>query len=407
MNYEYIYNVNIDPSQEKIEVVERKGIGHPDSVADIIAESFSNKYSKYCLEHFGEVLNHWFDKVTISGGEAELSPGFLKVLKKPKIYLFGKVTHVINNNIPLDLMFKETVNDVFLKIFGIEKSLLPDTFIDVNSGVGADHIKDFYTYNNLKKNTELFSNDTVFCNGYFNYSKLENYVIDLENYVNSADFKKKFPQTGFDVKILGVRTSNSVVVTVCIPFISKKVNSWEDYKKQKLIIHDDLNKFSKPYKWDLLDIQLNTKDSDRMGYITVFGTALDKGDFGAVGRGNRYSGIISLNRGETQEAYHGKNPMIHSGKLYTIIAHRIARRIYAKTLSNVNVLISTNNGTPLLSPENVCISFSKDMQIDLLSHNFKEIIDSEIQNIPKLSMDVISLNPVSEFKNRSILDKEI
>jgi S-adenosylmethionine synthetase len=407
MNYEYIYNINIDPSQEKIEVVERKGIGHPDSVADIIAESFSNKYSKYCLEHFGEVLNHWFDKVTISGGEAELSPGFLKVLKKPKIYLFGKVTHVINNNIPLDLMFKETVNDVFSKIFGIEKSLLPDTFIDVNSGVGADHIKDFYTYNNLKKNTELFSNDTVFCNGYFNYSKLENYVIDLENYVNSADFKKKFPQTGFDVKILGVRTSNSVVATVCVPFISKKVNSWEDYKKQKLIIHDDLNKFSKPYKWDLLDIQLNTKDSDRMGYLTVFGTALDKGDFGAVGRGNRYSGIISLNRGETQEAYHGKNPMIHSGKLYTIIAHRIARRIYAKTLSNVNVLISTNNGTPLLSPENVCISFSKDMQIDLLSHNFKEIIDSEIQNIPKLSMDVISLNPVSEFKNRSILDKEI
>ena len=119
MNYEYIYNINIDPSQEKIEVVERKGIGHPDSVADIIAESFSNKYSKYCLEHFGEVLNHWFDKVTISGGEAELSPGFLKVLKKPKIYLFGKVTHVINNNIPLDLMFKETVNDVFLKICGL------------------------------------------------------------------------------------------------------------------------------------------------------------------------------------------------------------------------------------------------------------------------------------------------
>ena len=47
-----------------VEVVERKGIGHPDSLADILAESFSNDYSLYCLENFGTVLNYWFDKVT-------------------------------------------------------------------------------------------------------------------------------------------------------------------------------------------------------------------------------------------------------------------------------------------------------------------------------------------------------
>src|SRR3989344_1654519 len=407
MNCRYIYNSNIDPSQNEMEVVERKGIGHPDSVADIIAESFSNKYAKYCLEHFGIVLNHWFDKVTISGGEAEVGPGHSKVLRKPKVYLFGKITHIVGDNIPLNAMFKETIRDVFFKIFGIEEDLLPEIHIDVNSGVGADHVKDFYTYDNIKKKTELLSNDTVFCTGYFSYSKLENYIIDLENYINSIEFKKEFPQTGFDVKILGRRMDNSISATICIPFIARKINSWEEYRESKLTIHTKLIEFSKSYKWDSINIQLNTKDSENKGYLTVFGTALDKGDFGAVGRGNKYSGFISLNRGETQEAYSGKNPMIHSGKLYTVIAHRIARIMYEKTSCVVNVSIAINNGTSLFNPEDVWIRFSNNAQVNLPNSVINEIIHSEIKHIPDLSMNIISIDPVSEFRYRTILAKVI
>ncbi|MCX7841342.1 MAG: methionine adenosyltransferase, partial [Anaerolineae bacterium] len=40
-----------------VEIVERKGIGHPDSLCDGMAERISVEYSKWCLEHFGMILH--------------------------------------------------------------------------------------------------------------------------------------------------------------------------------------------------------------------------------------------------------------------------------------------------------------------------------------------------------------
>ena len=36
----------------------RKGLGHPDYLADSIAEKFSVNLSKYYIEHFGKILHH-------------------------------------------------------------------------------------------------------------------------------------------------------------------------------------------------------------------------------------------------------------------------------------------------------------------------------------------------------------
>ncbi|MET7278839.1 methionine adenosyltransferase [Kribbella sp. NPDC005582] len=44
-------------------IVERKGIGHPDTLADHLAERLSRAYSRYTLDHFGAVLHHNFDKL--------------------------------------------------------------------------------------------------------------------------------------------------------------------------------------------------------------------------------------------------------------------------------------------------------------------------------------------------------
>ena len=51
-----------------LEVVERKGLGHPDTVADGIADAISIDFSRYCLEKFNAVLHHNVDKVYIGGG---------------------------------------------------------------------------------------------------------------------------------------------------------------------------------------------------------------------------------------------------------------------------------------------------------------------------------------------------
>ena len=60
------------PSKKSVmpEIVERKGKGHPDSVADECAESISRELSKYYLRKFGNILHHNVDKFALIGGVA-------------------------------------------------------------------------------------------------------------------------------------------------------------------------------------------------------------------------------------------------------------------------------------------------------------------------------------------------
>ncbi len=395
---------NIDPDSDDVEIVERKGIGHPDSVADIIAEHFSNKYSNYCLEKYGVVLNHWFDKVLISGGEANLKPGYSKVIKKPTVYLFGKITKVYDKDFILEELFRDTVITVFTSIFNIPVDEVPKISIDINSGIGTDHAPTFYSYDpkaSGRAKLKLTSNDSVFCVGYAPYSKLENFVVNIENYINFKKFKMRFPETGYDVKVLAKRHKDNVDITVCVPFIANKVKSWSTYQEIKSELLHDLYKYSSS-SWDSIKIYLNTKDVPGMGYLTVYGTALDKGDFGVVGRGNRYSGFISANRGETQEAYHGKNPIIHSGKLYSIISHRVARRVSHLLNIPVEVIFTINNGARLNDPNYLYLYASE--KFGNSDNLISKIANFEIQGLEKLSKKIVSCNPITEFVNKSMLE---
>lgn len=60
---------NITSSEMKtFEVIERKGVGHPDTLADGIAEAISIEYSNYCIDNFGVVLHHMMDKILLMEG---------------------------------------------------------------------------------------------------------------------------------------------------------------------------------------------------------------------------------------------------------------------------------------------------------------------------------------------------
>lgn len=46
------------PSEKRVEIVERKGIGHLDSIADGIAEGVSRALCKTYLSEFGKLMHH-------------------------------------------------------------------------------------------------------------------------------------------------------------------------------------------------------------------------------------------------------------------------------------------------------------------------------------------------------------
>ena len=76
----------------EFEVVERKGIGHPDTICDALAERFSVGLSCFYLERFGKVLHHNVDKVLLRGGGARAHFGGGEVLEPIEIFSRQNVT---------------------------------------------------------------------------------------------------------------------------------------------------------------------------------------------------------------------------------------------------------------------------------------------------------------------------
>ena len=391
---------------EPVELIERKGIGHPDSHSDLIAEKFSSLYSKYCIERFGYILNHWSDKVLLAGGIADLDYGKCIVKKDITAYLFGRVTSkAFGEIIDYETIFRKAVAEVIERIFPNTDILNHIKYVcNTNLNLGKDHPKDFFEPNSkniftMYKDMSV-SNDTVMTNAYAPLSKAEFLTIHIENYINSPSFKAFFPEIGSDVKVLTVRKNDFFDFTICIPFIALKTPSFKFYKARLNEIYNIL-KTHLEYFLDknLFDIHLNTKDQGNFGYLTAFGSSLDKGDYGAVGRGNKLNGIISVTRESNIEAASGKNPLLHSGKIYNHLAQNIANRFYETFNSNILVNIVTRNGAFLDEPTYIFLKFLSS-QYD--EDKIREIIYQELSNISLLTEKIINRDPVFEFSNMSI-----
>jgi S-adenosylmethionine synthetase len=93
---------------EAVEFVERKGLGHPDSICDALAETLSRNLCRCYLDRFGTVLHHNVDKVLLCGGSSAPRFGGGKVLQPIDIYLSGRaIVGYGQEKIPLDDIINE------------------------------------------------------------------------------------------------------------------------------------------------------------------------------------------------------------------------------------------------------------------------------------------------------------
>jgi S-adenosylmethionine synthetase len=394
-------------------VVERKGIGHPDTIADMVAEDFTNAYSKYTLSEFGEIINHSSDKVLLSGGMSELHFGSMKTIKPMTAYLFGKTVNTFGQKeIPVEKIFKDSCKKVFTEVFKNEKVLDALEYkVDTNNGIGMEHSKTFYApkeKDDMVVHESYKSNDTIICSGFAPYSEIETLAIDIENYVNGEEWKRTFSFTGFDIKVMIVKLLENIDITLCVPFIAERTPSFSFYEEQKKHIHESVQAFvdSRVYKekGNTYTVHINTRDFDEHAYVVAFGSALDKGDFGAVGRGNKYSGVISLCRKTNIEAPAGKNPQLHSGKLFTIFAHHLAWKLHKKYTCPISVDIAAKAGEDIDDPFVVIVNredgnlFSETEQKEI--SNF---VVNEAKNIKKYKEVLPYQDSVSEHHQRTFI----
>lgn len=77
---------------QHVELVERKGLGHPDYIIDSACEAASICLSRYYLENFGQILHHNLDKGLLVGGRSKVWFGGGVIEEPIHIIIAGRAT---------------------------------------------------------------------------------------------------------------------------------------------------------------------------------------------------------------------------------------------------------------------------------------------------------------------------
>lgn len=342
------------------ELVERKGVGHPDTMCDAMAERMSQYYSQYCVQEFGGVAHHWFDKVTLYGGGADFDFGRGELVSPYRVKVFGKAAYRVGSaEIPVqDIMFRAAA-DVLAEVttgFDPARHLVVELGVVDHQGSGRGVSR--YQPRSARdlvplRSGGLVSNDTNLLHGYAPFSRLENAVLSLERLINGRDFKSRHRDTGWDVKVFGSRRADTFSLVVNMPFLAADIDSMDTYWARKAVVQAELESFVRDRGIEDFSLLMNATDRNGRAYLTALGSVADTGDVGVVGRGNRVNGLITPMRPMSIEAPAGKNPLDHTGKIYNVMAMRLAERIATEIGGPAQVHIFTSKEAPLDSPDEV------------------------------------------------------
>ena len=79
-------------AEQDVEIVERKGVGHPDYICDAIMESISVALSQEYLKRFGDILHHNIDKGLLVAGQVERKFGGGRIIKPMELIIGDRAT---------------------------------------------------------------------------------------------------------------------------------------------------------------------------------------------------------------------------------------------------------------------------------------------------------------------------
>jgi S-adenosylmethionine synthetase len=378
-----------------VEVVERKGVGHPDTLSDGVAEAISRAYSRYTLEHFGEVAHHWVDKCMLIGGESEIKFGSGRLVKPMTLLVVGKASERVGTQ---DIPVHEIVDEAARAFFRERLPLLDEADLRIeyqlNSAVGAGRPARWYrpgSSADLTPLTEVRSNDAVICSAYAPLSLLEQAVLRIEQHLNGAAFKSRRPEIGSDIKVLGTRVEQDVDIVACVPFIASLTPTAEFYADGKTSVTVEIAELAaKIMPSHRLTVRVNTRDDGEAVYMTATGTASDTGDVGVVGRGNRVNGLIAPGRVTSIEAPAGKNPSYHGGKIYSVLALDLAAAAAERTGQETNVIITTSTGNLLSEPDLVAVEVAGGALSGQSKAEVNEIVATTLSDVGKLSESLVT-----------------
>ncbi|MEE9490373.1 MAG: methionine adenosyltransferase [Thermoplasmata archaeon] len=385
------------PMEEtKIEIVERKGIGHPDSIADGLAESVSRTLCKLYLERYDKILHHNTDETQIVGGQSAPKFGGGTVLEPVYILLVGRATtQVDGERLPYRSRAIRAARD-YLESFCPHLDVDMDVMLDCRIGQGSVDLRGLY------ETQRLLANDTSFGVGYAPFSETETITYETERLINGP-LKKEIPEAGEDVKVMATRVGDDINVTVAAAMVDRLVPDQSHYISVVEELKDRLLENALKQTNRNVSVDINTGDNydDGIFYLTVTGLSFENGDDGSVGRGNRANGLITPFRPMSMEATAGKNPVTHVGKLYNILTLKIANDIVKAgggDILEAYVRIVSQIGKPIDDPQAASIQLvmANGVQLSGVQSEAEGVVDEWLANISKIT-DLIVNGEVSVF----------
>ncbi len=390
ISIEQLYQLPLE--KQNVEVVERKCLGHPDSIADGIAESMSRELSKAYLNAFGGTLHHNTDQGEIVAGESKPQFGGGKIIKPIYVLLDGRATKEFEGTtIPTDPIVLKAAKD-YMRTILPELNFDTDIIVDCRLGNGSTDLRDVFR---PQVDAVPRANDTSFGVSYAPYSETETIIKEISSHIDNT-FRPKYPAYGQDIKIMGLRQENSIKLTMCCAMVDRYISSIDEYVDYIERLKEESEKIARKCTSRSVEVNINTADCihECSLFLTVTGTSAEMGDDGSVGRGNRANGLITPHRPMSMEATSGKNPINHIGKIYNLLTTELAHEcvnqidgieeIYLRFLSQIGMPIDQ----PLVASAQILPQESYTVQE--LQKEVYEIIDAGLLNICNVTERVIA-----------------
>ncbi|WP_267639725.1 methionine adenosyltransferase [Haloarchaeobius amylolyticus] len=395
-------NIRVEPidrlavEDQEVEIVERKGIGHPDSICDGIAEAVSQALARTYLDRVGQVLHYNTDETQLVAGSAAPAFGGGEVIEPIYLLIVGRATkHYVDESgeeyhIPAETVALKAAREYLGEHFP-ELEFGTDIVVDVKLGEGSGDLQTVFGEDGA---AVPMANDTSFGVGHAPKSETEQIVLEAERRLN-GEYHDENPAIGQDVKIMGKREGDHIDITVAAAIVDRYVEGMDDYIDEVESIRDYVTEVAHEHTDREVEVHVNTADDYEEGaiYLTTTGTSAEQGDDGSVGRGNRANGLITPNRSMSMEATSGKNPVNHIGKIYNLLSTDIAESVVAEVdgIRDLRIRLLSQIGRPIDQPHVADAHVVTEEGVDLadIEADVTAIIDRQLADVTDITRRVI------------------
>ncbi|MHB9286149.1 methionine adenosyltransferase [Halobacteriales archaeon Cl-PHB] len=389
-------NIRVEPASgqavedQAVEIVERKGIGHPDSICDGVSESVSRALAQAYIDRVGKVLHYNTDETQLVAGTAAPAFGGGEMLEPIYLLVVGRATKSYDGQrIPADTIALNAAREYLDETFPY-LDVGSDIIVDVRLGEGSGDLQTVFG----EEGAVPMANDTSYGVGHAPLTETERIVFETEHRLNGP-YSDDNPVVGQDIKVMGKREGDHVDVTVAVAMIDEHVEGLEDYRAAVEGVRDYVREVAEEITDRAVTVHVNTADDYDEGsiYLTTTGTSAEQGDDGSVGRGNRANGLITPNRPMSMEATSGKNPVNHIGKIYNLLSTELAQSVADEVdgIRDLQVRLLSQIGQPIDRPHvaDAKVVTEDDVALSDIRPEIEAAIDAELANVTEITRRVV------------------